>query len=188
MSSFISSAVDAVGSIPKYFGSQWKEVVQEYEYNEYGQSKNTRDITASSLSSTDSICALFNSVNLDIVCLFVYKANVLPSNWQVNAEHRFVVFATKSGVFFSIEKQEDGIILQYSSIQENVANKFKGSARREPKIKGQYFIESSKPPSFYVVLDWLKQSNQLKTKYHLVLANCNRFVRELVLMLINRSK
>ncbi len=180
MPSFLSKAVDAVRSIPKYFGYQWKEVVQEYTYNAYGQAENKRDFTASCLSSTATISALFGSVNLDIVYLIVFKANVLPSSWQVNAEHRFIVFTTKSGMCFSIEKQEDGIILQHSSNFNDVVNKFKGTARREPKEKNSFFIDSFKPPSMYVVLDWLSKSNQLTTKYNLIHANCNRFVRELI--------
>ena len=93
--------------------------------------------------------------------------------WQLTSfllNHVIVVFQTPSW-FWSIEKNDEGIILQQSKNPESVKYYYRGAKRLTVKTvklgTGQFAVSD--------MIRWTLSTNQLQKKYNVLFSNCKHF-------------
>lgn len=90
--------------------------------------------------------------------------------------HKYVVFVTSHGWYYSIDKILQGIILQRSKCKIDVTHYRIGKRRLEPQtIPLGKLITLEKHCTMQDIVSWLHCNDELAKTYHAVVRNCQSF-------------
>jgi hypothetical protein len=122
----------------------------------------------------------------EIVIYAAVCTNPLPATPNITGFtfHAFVVFGTlnfktKEKMWYSMEKNGKYIVLQQSPVKDEVTEKLYDDEKKEfvkrlgPVKRKNVVIGNGKELEYLIRAIW--KTNQLSTKYHLLLSNCQHF-------------
>ncbi len=101
-----------------------------------------------------------------------------PLNWwqltKVNLHHAYLVFKTKNW-WWSIEKNDAGVIIQRSKKIEFVRDKYYRTKRQEGLTCGMSCVKEKTVKNWTVeqLLEHIKSSNYVNQSYHVLEQNCH---------------
>ncbi len=156
----------------KFFGSKYPNYVIFYDYRQSELNENGKPI-AKKITHFDLPTFAGDSAFVLNVCL--YKSDILPSKWFFNILHQFVIFETNNHLFFSLEKDYNGIVLQMSDNIEDVVTKIEGKTRKTP---GCFAKAKTIPCTLGSIFKWLYKSKAVYNTYNIISANCIHFVNQ----------
>ncbi len=154
--------------IAKMFGSKSTDYIHLYDCRQVNESFDPleRKLFRGELAN-------FIPDNTRVLEVWQCVEDIMPSNQLVNGQHQFIVFKTEN-LFFSLEKNTEGVILQISNRQRDVATTKNGKPRHNPGCLKK--IKIDKELSLGSFFFWLYKTGVVDKKYNILFSNGFNFV------------